>query len=131
MGVTPARVVTTVRNGKAYVLLMNVSDFNNHLPKGTRLGNGYVITGDTEDVYSLVDEGEPEVEAPYVIEGDDSPLQFDLSEADLTENQVCQAKELLLEFNDIFSKNKTDFGRTDVVSHAIKTGDTPCETTSI
>ena len=125
IGVTPARVITTVRNGKACVLVMNVSDSNNHLPEGTRLGHGYVITGDPEDLYSLVDDGEPEVEPPYPAKGDDNPLQFDLSETDLTTDEVHEAKALLEEFSDIFSKNNTDFGRTDVVSHAIKTGDTP------
>lgn len=134
IGVTPARVITTVRNGKACVLVMNVSDFNNHLPEGTRLGHGYVIAGDPEDLYSLVDDGEPEVEPPYPAKGDDNPLQFDLSETDLTTDEVHEAKALLEEFSDIFSKNNADFGGTDVVSHAIKTGDTPpppCKTTSI
>lgn len=63
-GVTPARVITTVRNGKGFILVLNVSDSNNHLPKGIRLGHGYVITGDPEDLYSLVDDSEPEVESP-------------------------------------------------------------------
>lgn len=43
----------------------------------------------------------------------------------LSERELQQAKRLLLDFNDIFSKGDHDLGRTGLVKHRIDTGDAP------
>ena len=45
------------------------------------------------------------------------------STENLSSEQALQVKELLLKHKDVFAKDKTDLGRTNVVKHTINTGD--------
>ena len=44
------------------------------------------------------------------------------AQENLTSEQAVQVKTLLMKHKDVFAKNKTDLGRTDVVKHMINTG---------
>ena len=48
---------------------------------------------------------------------------YERSTANLNESQKIMTKELLIEFQDVFSKGPHDLGRTNVVQHTINTGD--------
>ena len=43
----------------------------------------------------------------------------------LTEEQVQQMRDLVLEFADVFALDSTELGSTDLVTHHIDTGDSP------
>ena len=45
----------------------------------------------------------------------------DLTDTELTPHQLSQAKELSSEFSDVFSQNDRDYGRTNLITHSIKT----------
>ena len=44
------------------------------------------------------------------------------AQENLTSEQAVQVKTLLMKHKDVFAKNKTDLGRTDIVKHKINTG---------
>ncbi|MCG7868284.1 MAG: hypothetical protein JAY74_18205 [Candidatus Thiodiazotropha taylori] len=50
-------------------------------------------------------------------------VAWENSTENLSSEQALQVKELLLKHKDVFAKDKTDLGRTNVVKHTINTGD--------
>ncbi|PIK43002.1 Retrovirus-related Pol polyprotein from transposon [Apostichopus japonicus] len=120
-GVFIARVVTTVRQGLAPILVMNISDEPCVLEPGMVLGECFSLTGDQDNCFSIVDDeilGSHSVNTSSSV---DQPITFDLSKSRLSETERKQAQNLLQEFSDVFSANSTDFGRTNLVTHSIKT----------
>jgi hypothetical protein len=55
-----------------------------------------------------------------------SELQLDKSE--LTPDQLSQVKTLVIEYEDIFSQDDFDIGRSTLVQHEIHTGDATPDT---
>ena len=49
-------------------------------------------------------------------------LAWENAQENLTSDQSEQVKTLLMKHKDVFAKNKTDLGRTDIVKHKINTG---------
>jgi hypothetical protein len=45
------------------------------------------------------------------------------SKTDLNEEQQCKFFNLLIKYQNVFSKNRSDLGKNDLVQHKIDTGD--------
>lgn len=95
--------------------ILNVGDVDLTIEKGE-------VVGHCEEVLWLRQcvENPPKEQKS---EGDVISKVLEDSSKDLTNRQATKAKNLLWNFSDLFSKNSADIGRTDLVKHAINTGD--------
>lgn len=114
-GLAIARTLTTVRDGLAAVRVINPSTQPVNLVKGSPLGQLHAMTGGQQGEFEIVSENN--VSPPR----GKPPVNMDASH--LSPGQVSQLDELLVEFSDIFSMHPSDYGRTRLVEHSIKTAD--------
>lgn len=84
---------------------------------GCPVGQFFSITGKTQDEYVLVSSVSTSTDKTRTVQ--DTLLADTCLDAD----QQSLLKELLTEFADIFSSHPHDYGRTDLVTHTINTGD--------
>ena len=121
--------------------MVNLSTESVYLPKRELLGQ--LVPTDDEDnniipetiyadichVYKNTDinEEEIEVEKKFITSPADVEVhrKVELQDADVSEEHRKQFEELCEEYNDIFSKDSSDLGRTPLVIMDIDTGDSP------
>ncbi len=111
-----ARTLTTIQNGKGIVRVVNPTGQPVSLGAGCPVGQFFSITGKTQDEYALV--------SAVNTSADDTHAVQDVLLADtcLNSDQTSSLKDLLAEFSDIFSSHPYDYGKTDLLTHSINTG---------
>ena len=125
-----ARTLSISNNGCIPVLVMNPTSDDISLYANTPVGQFHSVIGQKGELFELPLK---EPESVNLINSKDQPakldksaeLEFDLSDSDLTSDQMKEVQGLLLEFSDVFSKHPNDYGRTDILQHNIDTGDSP------
>lgn len=119
LNVLAAKSLVTVKNGKAYISLLNPTDKNVRLRAHKKIAK--VEQVNTELIQNF-EENSPSVSSvntPSKVSGSD--LEFDLSQSDLTEIEKTKLKSFLKENRKSFATNLTELGETDVYKHKIVT----------
>ena len=128
-GLAVARTVSTVKEGCCAVQVVNVTDVELTIEARVPLGIGYPVKSDSQTecaaifTYELQDLTMPEVVADISVSpcAVDNLLDVDLSKSELTSEQEADVHGLQLEFSDVFSKTRRDYGRTSLLTHSINT----------
>ena len=115
-GLIIARTLVRTENENIPVRIFNPSPSNKVLKKGTLLGT-----------ITVVDEGEVEIAPNYTVEDYDRIPEhlrelLERSTEELPEQYHQDIANLLIEFQDVFSQEDNDIGRTNLVEHRINTG---------
>ena len=121
-------------------ILINFAKENVFLSKGELLGNlnpleenvQKIITSTSMEMMSIEEEENQntevgEVEKKFITSPADVEVhqKVNLQDAEITEENLQQFKQLCKEYDDIFSKDSTDIGRTPLVTMEIDMGDSP------
>lgn len=124
-----AKCVITVQKGKAVLRIINPTSKQIYIPENKIIG---VITAlDQASVFSLnVDSFQPNSgselgsnERKSCQEIDDSELNFDFENSDLSDDQKNTLFAFLKQNKDIFTTGLHNIGRTHLQTHSIQTGD--------
>ena len=121
-GLAVARTVSAVEKGCCTVQIVNVANTDLTIEARVPLGVGYPVRPDLQMecaaifMFELEELISPEVVGQVtVLPGEASNRKLpdiDLSESELTTEQVDRVQELLLEFSIVFSEDRRDYGRT-------------------
>lgn len=112
-----ARTLTTVQKGRAIVRVVNPTNEQVSLDAGCPLGQIFSVTGNAHDEYALVSA----VTSSEALRG--HPMSdVHLEDGQLNADEQVELKSLLKEFSDIFSVHSHDYGKTNLITHSINTG---------
>lgn len=112
-----ARTLTSVQKGRGMVRVVNPTNEQVSLDAGCPLGQLFSVTGNRYDEYALVSAVTASTE-------DVRPMpEVHLEDTQLNTEEQAQLKSLLTEFADIFSSHSHDYGKTNLITHSINTGD--------
>ncbi len=111
-----ARTLTTIQNGKGIVRVVNPTGQPVSLGAGCPVGQFFSITGKTQDEYALVSAVNTSAANTHAVQN------MLLADTCLNSDQTLSLKDLLAEFSDIFSSHPHDYGKTDLLTHSINTG---------
>lgn len=112
-----ARTLTSVQKGRGIARIINPTNEPVSLNTGCPLGQLFSIVGNAHDEYSLVSVVTADTETVH------PRPNVHLEDAHLNAAEQAQLKSLLTEFADIFSAHSYDYGKTDLITHSINTGD--------
>ncbi len=112
-----ARTLTSVQKGRGMVRVVNLTNDQVSLDAGCPLGQLFSVTGNTHDKYALVSAVTTPTEAVHPMP------EVHLEDTQLNADKQAQLKSLLTEFTDIFSSHSHDYGKTNLITHSINTGD--------
>ncbi len=112
-----ARTLTSVQKGRGMVRVVNPTNDQVSLDAGCPLGQLFSVTGNTHDEYALVSAVTTPTEAVHPMP------EVHLEDTQLNADKQAQLKSLLTEFADIFSSHSHDYGKTNLITHSINTGD--------
>ena len=116
-----ARTLSHVHAGQTLIRIMNPNKHDVTLHPGTRIGQFYSVSNNPQSEYSIPD-GSPSVsEISSNHEAHLPPV--DISQDGISPSQRKEVENLLTKFSDVFSTGPNDYGRTDLVTHRIRTGD--------
>ncbi|XP_064633616.1 uncharacterized protein LOC135491573 [Lineus longissimus] len=136
-GVLVARCVSKIHNGRSMVTILNPNDH----PVRIRSNKVIAIASDIcEDSIQSLDETPPTVNTvrtpedeseyedfmpnlpmPQDYKTGESDLNFDLSQADLTESQKVELRDFLKEWRNVFATDLSEIGRTHIHEYKIET----------
>lgn len=130
--ISVARTVSVVRHGRVPVRVRNLQDFPVSLGRYEKLGRLFQV--DDVNIHGARDvslqqdaEGVVEVSVVDVCDAAEEDSTRDVlklaDRPDLTPDEQSQLGALLRRWEKAFSAHEEDFGRTNVVKHAIPTGD--------
>jgi hypothetical protein len=128
--VTTARTALTDTNGKAVIMVTNFGDKPVVLAEGVHLGEAEKVmscqpcspiaaaaaAADTADRMEELTEQVKDTLPSHL-----QPL-LTTAQPNLTLNELEKVRDFLVEFQDTFSKDQYDIGRTDLIPHTIDTG---------
>ena len=132
--------IETLKPMRIPYILINFAKENVFLPKGELLGNldpleeniQKIVTSTSMEMMSIEEEENQntevgEVEKKFITSSADVEVhqKVNLQDAEITEEDLQQFKEVCKEYDDIFSKDSTDIGRTPLVTMEIDMGDSP------
>ncbi|CAH1247195.1 RTL1 [Branchiostoma lanceolatum] len=134
-----ARAYAEVRHGRVPVRVANVAEYDVTLGRRARLGELYLVERVPEQAVELEDDPTDSLEAhvrvvtgefsnedaPSTDSDDTLPVNVDADLTNLTGEQVQKLRALLTKHKNTFSRDKHDFGRTNIVTHRIPTGTAP------
>ena len=132
--------IETLKPMKIPYILINFAKENVFLLKGELLGNldpleeniQKIVTSTSMEMMSIEEEKNQntevgEIENKFITSPADVEVhrKVNLQDAKISEEDLQQFKQLCKEYDDIFSKDSTDIGRTPSVIMEIDTGDSP------
>ena len=120
-GVLVARTLVDLREDRVPLRVMNLTEQEQRLDKGTQLAN-CVSVASIENASSVVARRVEKCQVPVTLPPHLKDL-YDRSVAGLDGDESTRIYQLLVEFSDVFSKGTHDLGSTDLVKHHINTGD--------
>ena len=109
------------------IRVINLSNQPVQLYKQTTIAQCSLING--KSVTDIPDVQSPLHKCVFHVSKDHGELPEHLQElymsskTDLNEEQQCTFLNLLIRYQNVFSKNRSDLGKTDLVQHKIDTGD--------
>ncbi len=112
-----ARTLTSVQKGRGMIRVVNPTNDQVSLDAGCPLGQLFSVTGNTHDEYALVSAVTTPTEAVHPMP------EVHLEDTQLNADEQAQLKSLVTEFADIFSSHSHDYGKTNLITHSINTGD--------
>ena len=116
-----ARTLSQVDVGHTTVRIMNPTNQEVKLFPDTRIGQFYSVSDDSQSEYSVT---EPSPSVNEVTVPTKSPLPpVDISKTSISPSQLREVETLLCKHSAVFSTGPNDFGRTNLVTHRIRTGD--------
>ncbi|MES9882105.1 MAG: reverse transcriptase domain-containing protein [Sedimenticola sp.] len=126
-GLLVGRTACTVRNGFTLVRIVNVSEASIELHKDTPIGFFHAAVQQgvkvaRVGVYELIEMAPAEKEQTKRAK---CVPDVDLTKSKLSEYQKHDVQSLLSRYSDVFAKDSTDLGRTNIAKHTITTGDAP------
>lgn len=125
-GLYVGRTLLPASHRNLKVRMVNTTAKPQRLLKGTCLGNlspVEVVEDANADQYDSVPDAPGAHPNPTSVQAGVTKPLLDKLPDDLTVGQRTQVKELLHEYDDIFSKGPYDMGRTTLVEHSVDTGD--------
>ena len=132
--------IETLEPVKIPYVLINLAKENVFLPRGEWLGSlkaleesiQKIVTSTSMEMMSIEEEENQntevgEVKKKFITSPADVEVhqKVNLQNAEVTEEDLQKFKKLCEEYDDIFSKDSTDMGRTLLISMEIDTGDSP------
>ena len=108
-----ARCVATQNKGKAHIQVVNPTQEPINIPRNLTIGLASPVN--RRNVLSL-----QETNNFHKLQSPKKPINFDLSNSDLTVEQKRQLQTLLNNFRDVFAADSSELGRTNVYKHDIK-----------
>jgi hypothetical protein len=123
-----ARALVDLEGEQIPLRVMNLSTQPQKINKGAELARRETLpsdctittdgVGDDLKMVGVVQNIGEEIDLPQHLTG-----LYDRSTKNLSESESSEVLKLLCEFADIFSSDRADLGRTDLVQHHINTGD--------
>ena len=124
-GLLAARTIAPVQAGYTYVRVMNPTTSDLQIPSDTKLGDCYPLGQNEDKEYCIVETCNVDaVTTQNRVSTEQLLPEVNLNNSALTADQKQKLQALLLTYHDVFSAHDQDYGRTDLVKHNIRTGDT-------
>ena len=108
-----ARCVSTQNKGRSYIQVVNPTTKPINIPQNQSIGLASSVN--RRNVLSL-----KETKSFRKLQIPKKPINFDMSNSDLTVEQKKQLMTLLNNFRDVFAADSSELGRTDVYKHDIE-----------